>query len=120
NMEKLVPLMVKEMPFDLAKSGNTAAGKFFKSYPKDGMTFGEFELAFSLKPTAVKDGENVINLKPGSTLALVMKLDACVDGTSPTGTLTNGMTATLDCDLPMATLKLQIEGKQTHTITPVK
>jgi hypothetical protein len=120
NMEKLLPLMAKEMPFDLAKTGNAAAGKFFKAYPKDGKTFGEFELTFALKPTAVKDGENVINLKPGSTLGLVMKLDACVDGTAHTGTMTNGMTASLDCDLPMVSLKLQIDGKQTHTITPVK
>jgi hypothetical protein len=120
NLEKLVPLMAKEMPFDLAKTGNTAAGKFHKAYPKDGMTFGEFELSFSLKPTVVKDGENVVNLKTGSTLGLVMKLDGCIDGTVHTGTMHNTMTANLDCDIPMASLKLQIEGKQSHTITPVK
>jgi hypothetical protein len=34
--------------------------------------------------------------------------------------MNNVMTASLDCDIPMASLKLQIEGKQTHTITPVK
>lgn len=120
NLEKLVPLMAKEMPFELAKTGNMASGKLFKSYKKDGQIYGDFELNFTLKPTAVKAGDNSIKLKPGCTLALSMRLDACIDGTAHAGTMTNSMTAILDCDLPNESLKIQTEVKQVHTITPVK
>jgi hypothetical protein len=120
NMDKLVPLMNQEMPFEFAKSGNAASGKLHKVYPKDGKGYGEFEIAFSLKPTSIKSDGQTINLKPGCTLSIVMRLDGCIDGSVNTGLMTTQMNANLDCDLPGASLKLQIDGKKTHQIEPVK
>ncbi len=120
NLEKILPLMAKELPFDLAKVGNAASGKLLKAYKKGSQTFGDFELTFSLKPTSFKDGENLIALKPGCTLSLSMKLDACIDGSSHAGTMTNLMNANLDFDRPDKSVKIQSEVKQVHTITPMK
>ena len=120
NLEKALPLMAKELPFDLAKTGNAANGKLTAVYPKDGQRYGKFELNFSLKPISSKEGENLMALKPGCTVTLQMKVDACIDGTSNAGTMTNTMTANLDYDIPGKTLKKQIEGKTVLTITPVK
>ncbi|HEY2786892.1 MAG TPA: hypothetical protein VGJ05_18165 [Fimbriiglobus sp.] len=120
NLEKILPLMSKDLPFGLAKTGNAATGKLIKAYRNNGVPFGEFELTFSLKPSTFKSGENVIPLKPGCTLELTMKLDACIDGSAHTGTMTNTMAANIEFDRPDKAVKIQSQVKQVQTVTPVK
>ncbi len=73
-----------KLAFDAAQASGT--GKLVRVYTKDGSQFGVMEFTIELPIKQMGDPGSRIDFKSGSSFTLTMNLDACIDGSLPTGT----------------------------------
>lgn len=124
-----MPLIVKEigkdgaMELDGAKS--TGQGTLVKAYKKDGRQFGEMKFKLEMPMTSVGEGKGQLKFTAGAKIVMDITLDACIDGTSETGTMTMKMDMTGVADFPQmagatATLDVRMTGTQSQQEAPKK
>lgn len=95
-----------------------AGGKLVKTYKEGGKQFAELEIKVTA-PITDLGGKGEVKVKSGS-LAVTMKGDGCVDGTSPKGKSTTLMEFKIDGEGAGFTIKLHAKTTEVRSTVPVK
>jgi len=126
-------IKVQELVGHLAKSGmeveaagGTGTAKLLRVYQQDGRQFGVIDLRIEFPLKAIGDGVQKQVVQPGAKVNLRTVLDACIDGTSCSGSskYTTQVDALIDTEAGGVKLKVTFtvhgDGQHAHKELPKK
>jgi hypothetical protein len=87
DMAKIATVFAKEGAMELDTAKATGQGSLVKAYKKDGRQFGDMKFKLEMPLQTVGKGVEQMKFMPGAKVVLEISLDACIDGTSETGTM---------------------------------
>lgn len=119
DMAKIAAIFAKEGAMEVDAAKATGQGTLVKAYKKDGRQFGDMKFKMEIPLQTVGKGVEQMKFMPGAKLVLEINLDACIDGTSETGTMKMKMVMSGDAAVAAApgataSLNVVVEGTQSQ------